>query len=343
VQAWCLPKGENQMTTFAEAKKSHLVIRKCFNEDQLACRALWAATVGVGEPEFDSFAEAVQDTAPTQYASLLAQGDTANAYALSCVWSHRTRALSSDAFGRRELAREAWEQFGRRAEQAADIERGLGCDDSLAWETMRDTKIKQDELRLVQRIAKLAGRMYAQDEAGRGPLVIALDESGSMDGGYGVSRREWSKAAAVALTRVAHDDNRAVSIIHFSTSITRRELQPGDSRGILDMIRHWFDGGTRIPRALRAAAEEVERLQKQGDRGADVVIVTDARTHENSQSYIDAAIDAIESYGSRLWTVAVECHVDEEHPLRARAEHYIQIAGSEMNDADVSSLQGTVI
>jgi hypothetical protein len=384
---------------FHTAVKQHLSVQRAADSDPQGARELWEATKGSGEPAIDSYAEAALDLSPTEYGSLLAAGGVANAFALDCLWAHWEAAKSASPHERRELAREGWARFEERASKAADVQYGLGFDESMAWESTRefDTSVAGG-LGTVEQIAKLAGRMLAQlrsrkaarvmaapeevfdvelgndpgrllpselvhlgeetevvlldalasskalqyamrgeSEAGKGPLVLCLDESGSMHNTRGV----WAKAAAVALTRVAWEDDRVVAIVHWSSSVTTRELRPGDHAGLMAMLRHWLGGGNRCQLALNNAADMVDKLQAQGDRGADVILITDGV--EDMKPAHDAAIDRIEARGSRLWTVGVECHIDEGACIRARAERFIPLGAGEVAAGELGAMEGAVI
>ncbi len=163
------------MTTWSEARKRNAVVQSCAEQDAETAKALWLATRGDGEPELDSYVEAALDAAPTDYAGMLAHGGTANAYALKCLWVHRLVAEQSTPFERRELAREAWDKFIERAKQAADVQYGLGFDESDAWESTRDFHTDHDTEQLV-RIAKMAGRIFAQLQRAKSEQVAAMPE-----------------------------------------------------------------------------------------------------------------------------------------------------------------------
>ena len=193
------------------------------------------------------------------------------------------------------------------------------------------------EVLLIERLASRKALCYAvrgQEVTSRGPLVLALDESSSMNG----QRIVWSKAAAIALARVALEDCRPVSVVRYSYSIVVQDMKPGDLTGMMKLARGFLGGGTNIPQALRRSAVEVERMAQKGDKGADVVIVTDG---EDSMP-MGPAIDAIEKLGSRLWTVAIECNLPEYHALRARAVKYVNLGYKELESGDVTSLNGVV-
>jgi uncharacterized protein with von Willebrand factor type A (vWA) domain len=297
----------------------------------------------------------------------------------------------------REATRKKWEDFCEKAEHARPLVEGLGCDASLAFEHVRDCQWNNQKLEMIERIAKLAGRMFAalqearanqpsqapeeiysvelgnvlgrllpselahlgqptevclieriaerkalqyavrgEETVARGPLVIALDESGSMQG----YRNEWAKAAAVALCRVALKDGRCCSVVHYSTSCQVTYLKPGDDEAVFALITHFLSGGTEISRALSRSADEVSALERKGERGADVVLVSDGEDYDSGAH--EKAIKKIQKLGSKLWTVAIQCSLEQEAPLRKLAHKYVELETSNLVTGDVMALQGVV-
>lgn len=164
----------------------------------------------------------------------------------------------------------------------------------------------------------------------RGPLVICIDESGSMqDDGY-AGRNTWAKACAVAMTRVAHEGDRMVKIVHFATSCVVSQCAPGDAKAVLDMSRHFLDGGTDIADALYNAAREVGNLAMSGHVGADIVMITDGC--DNSEAAQEKILGLVQAQGVRLWTVAIECEVPASMPLRKRASEYVRVGATDRAD-----------
>jgi len=181
-----------------------------------------------------------------------------------------------------------------------------------------------------QRLIENRSLQYAMrgtSTASKGPLVMALDESGSMH----AQRREWSKAAAIALMRVAFDEKRPVAVVHFSTSTVVRHIAPGDSKGVIAMIKHFLNGGTAIGTALRVAVDTVKELAKKGKAGADIVLVTDGVDYDAGPQ--KAALDDAKALGVRLWTVAIECTIEVGNPLRDYAANYVELGAAQMTDA----------
>ncbi len=159
----------------------------------------------------------------------------------------------------------------------------------------------------------------------RGPIVLALDESGSMS----CARNEWAKAAAIAVARVAVADRRRIAVVHWSTSVVVADLDPSSPASVLAMIRSFLSGGTDTARAVRASVDKIRELAAKGDAGADLVLVTDGI---DGGTGVSAALDDAAKIGARLWTVAIECEIPADHPLRARAVSYVELGRPDMID-----------
>lgn len=220
-------------------------------------------------------------------------------------------------------------------------------------------------IRVMQRKA-MQMRMQGEAEANRGPLVIALDESGSMhdewssaveahDAGYsdkeiartkvspwrerGTGRNTWAKACAVALIRIAHEDNRMVRVVHFGTSTAVDECKPGDHAAVVEMACRFLSGGTDIVKALRVAVHQVGDLEKEGHSGADVVLVSDGEDHRGDENAFTPTLDEMGQKGIRLWTVGIAVDYDKSNPLRDRAARYIHVHGKRLTADAVAGLE----
>ena len=127
-------------------------------------------------------------------------------------------------------------------------------------------------------------RIEEQGEPGRGPLVICLDESSSMAG----DRERAAKAIALALAGIARTDGRRAAVIEFAAHGALRvtHLEPGrsDFEAVVEVLTHFFGGGTSFDAPLTAALDLIADAADSRYPGADVLMVTDgeARFHPDT-------------------------------------------------------------
>lgn len=170
---------------------------------------------------------------------------------------------------------------------------------------------------------------------GRGPLIIAIDESGSMHD----KRQVWSKACAVALARVAMSESRKVRVVHWSTGTYVQDLDPNDDDSIREMAWMHFSGGTNINAAMRLSVAECGELEADGFKGADIVFITDGETQYDEAPFIE-----MKKQGIQLWTIAIDVNLKgrkqgwntrggDDHFLCTYATKYLHINDSQLNDA----------
>jgi hypothetical protein len=186
------------------------------------------------------------------------------------------------------------------------------------------------ELPLLNRLATRRAAQYAvrgTQKRTRGPLVVAIDESGSMH----ATRIEWAKAAALAVARVAQKDNRVMKVVHFSTSCVVQDLRPSDPASVLEMVRTFLGGGTAIGTALEACVAEVAALETKGARGADIICITDGV--DGTTDAQERALDIADKFSARLWTVGIECEIKPDYPIRRRAVTFTELGRAGLTDA----------
>ncbi len=114
--------------------------------------------------------------------------------------------------------------------------------------------------------------LTGKEVQGRGPIVVCLDSSGSMEG----EREVWSKAVALALLSIAVKQKRSCRLIHFTSTVERIDDFPAgqvDTSKLLESMEIFFDGGTSFEAPLRSALEAI-RSEKDLKK-ADVVFITD--------------------------------------------------------------------
>jgi Mg-chelatase subunit ChlD len=114
----------------------------------------------------------------------------------------------------------------------------------------------------------------AEEPVGRGPIVLCLDQSGSMAGPLEV----WSKALCLALLELAALEGRAFALIPFSDQagtpwVVGAGTKPSPAE-ILGQLEAFRSGGTDFESPLGTALQVIEANVGQL-RHADVVFVTD--------------------------------------------------------------------
>ena len=162
---------------------------------------------------------------------------------------------------------------------------------------------------------------------GRGPIVVCLDQSSSMEG----SKEIWSKALALAMLEVAAQQDRPCRVIHFNGGVVRVDDWPAGRAGpvaLLKSLESFAGGGTDFEAPLRCALEAID-----GDRTlrqADVILVTDGEAEINP-TFRDEWFRARESRGFTCFAV----HVDAPAGVAPRVLH--EIADEVIGLADVTN------
>jgi uncharacterized protein with von Willebrand factor type A (vWA) domain len=151
-------------------------------------------------------------------------------------------------------------------------------------------------------LRRLAERDLAEYEllgagrGGRGPLVVCVDNSGSMTG----PRELWAKAVTLALLEIARRQNRRAEAILFSSQdaplsrfslLSKRHHGAGGRRTVdlpevLDFASAPPRGGTDFEKPLGAALDLLETVDLQG---GDVVFVTDGEANVSDEFALDLA------------------------------------------------------
>lgn len=115
---------------------------------------------------------------------------------------------------------------------------------------------------------------------GRGPIILAIDESGSMDEpavpNESITKEVWSKGIALALMAIARLQKRDIAIIHFASRnqiktqfFIKGQASPEEA---LQIAEFFYDGGTAFEPWMEKTLELID--QSTFDK-ADVICVTD--------------------------------------------------------------------
>ncbi len=168
--------------------------------------------------------------------------------------------------------------FERPASELHEVETGRELSRLLPQEllALREPRLRLDWQRRFVEGTLLEYQLRADDERGRGPLIVCLDTSSSMAG----EKEIWSKAVALTLLEIARRERRRFRAILFSspeTGLRTLDLNKGerwstDLSATLELADYFAGGGTDFEGPLDAA---VECLGESHFRKGDVVLITD--------------------------------------------------------------------
>ncbi len=158
------------------------------------------------------------------------------------------------------------------ADEIVDIEQGADQSRLLPLELARlvHPRTRLLTLRSLVESACLQYRLEGTETLGKGPLVVAIDKSGSMEGEKDV----WATAVALALLDVAQHEKRPFALLCFDGAVKHESIVvPGAALPEAALFIA-ADGGTNIDNVVRRGLEIVE--QRPGAlREADIVLITD--------------------------------------------------------------------
>jgi len=124
---------------------------------------------------------------------------------------------------------------------------------------------KQRKLRKVKTYKKAAEQALLD----KGPFILAIDSSGSMQG----FPEKCAKALAYGLMQIALAEQRDCYVIMFSTELITYRLTKKDGlREVLNFLSYSFHGGTDMPSAL---SEAIKQMHKDQYKNADLLVLSD--------------------------------------------------------------------
>lgn len=142
--------------------------------------------------------------------------------------------------------------------------------------------IPELELDLLRRISEreiMCWEQHGTEPVARGPIVVCVDESGSMSG----EPHDNAKALALALGWVAMQQKRWIAFVGFSGGCegTRLAFAPGewDQDKLIEWLTHFYGGGTTLDVPLQQLPEVYWPEFGAPSGKTDVVLITDAQVH----------------------------------------------------------------
>jgi uncharacterized protein with von Willebrand factor type A (vWA) domain/uncharacterized protein with HEPN domain len=130
-------------------------------------------------------------------------------------------------------------------------------------------------------------KQLKEKEESKGPIIICVDTSGSMQG----TPEQIAKTVCFALTKIAISENRKCFLISFSTKIQTLELTDIKSslEPLVRFLNMSFNGGTDASPALE---EALRKLNSENFKKADVLMISDFIMSELSNELMNKIIEA---------------------------------------------------
>lgn len=147
-------------------------------------------------------------------------------------------------------------------------------------------------------------------EDGKGPIVICLDESGSMRG----ERIIWAKAFCIACIQIASKQKRDCRVITFSNNVDRVydfDKKKLDIDSLTIFCSRFSGGGTNFQDPLYKAIKTVSESKY---KKADILFVTDGDpNHYVNDNLLDLIRKEKENKGFMIQSVLIDDYVDESY------------------------------
>lgn len=169
------------------------------------------------------------------------------------------------------------------------------------------------EVLLYRKLVENAALQYelrGREQRVEGPIVLVVDESGSMSG----APDEWAKAVALALMEVAARQNRAFAYVHFDTKVSRVDFSENpknlDLSELLAMVTHFTGGGTSIAAGLGEARRIISQAQEaRAFKRADVVLISDGVDGDSARQLEQLRL--LKNDGAALFTIGIGCEMPD--------------------------------
>jgi len=144
-------------------------------------------------------------------------------------------------------------------------------------------KLKLAMLRDVLEAKSLQYRIEGKEPKGKGPIVVCIDKSGSMNG----DKDTWATAIALALLQRAQAEKRVFALVLFDHEIKHESIVKANGVLPMDALLVPANGGTDVSKAI-GRAMEIIRINPGAMNKADVVLITDGVSDSGEGEHLKA-------------------------------------------------------
>lgn len=191
-------------------------------------------------------------------------------------------------------------------EELCDVKTGSDLERLLPSELL-NLATEDTEALLFRKLIEGNAMVYelrGRETKAEGPIILAVDESGSMSGEPDM----WAKAVAIALMEIAARQNRPFAYVHFDSRVSRVDEVPNPRSFKLEqleeLVSYFHGGGTSIGTALSHCADMLDKAQTARDgkswKRADVILITDGESGDDVEQ--EKAINRIRKHNGHLYS-----------------------------------------
>jgi Mg-chelatase subunit ChlD len=164
------------------------------------------------------------------------------------------------------------------------------------------------------------------EDAGKGPIICCIDNSGSMGG----TPEEWAKGVAEALRRICAEQNRDFHAIYFETNRHRERFDfpkgQADFEKVLKFLSVSAGGGTEFDGVLTEALAKAANMFDEKQQGkADIVFITDGEAYLD-KAWIDKFKEERDRIGCRVFGIYISAYDSTRSGAMKLLESFCQIA-----------------
>lgn len=166
-------------------------------------------------------------------------------------------------------------------------------------------------------------KVTGEEKVGRGPVIVLLDDSGSMSG----NRELWAKGAMLGLLAVAKHQKRDFAVVHFDGGHQTFHFAQGqaDQATMIQCIELFLGGGTNLDNAMQQA---LNLVTSSAYAKADVILLSDGISFI-SESTLQQWTHQRKERGMRCYSILIDTR-EGERVVKAMSDEVLFLTGNLM-------------